>query len=84
MENFILGMSAMAFAASGLFFLKFWKKTADRFFVIFAAAFFTLALDRVVPLFIDRTNEFAPLGYLLRLIAFLLILSAVIYNNREK
>ena len=71
----------MAFAASGLFFLKFWRKTGDRLFLPFALSFFTLAIDRLVLNFIDRSSEFAPMIYLIRLVAFALILIAVYYKN---
>lgn len=81
MANFLLGMTAMAFAASGLFFLKFWRKTGDRFFLPFALSFWTLAIDRLVLTFIDRNSEIAPMTYLIRLVAFALILIAVYYKN---
>ena len=81
MELFIAGLSTMAFAASGLFFLRFWKRTADRLFMLFALAFWLLAIERIVLAFTDSTNEMRPFVYVLRLCAFLLIGLAVLDKN---
>ena len=39
LNDFLLGMIVMACDAAGLFFLRFWKKTHDRLFAMFAVAF---------------------------------------------
>ena len=82
--NFIFGMTAMAFGASGLFFIKFWKKTHDRLFLLFALAFMTLAVDRIALTLVSGNGEVTPLVYVLRLAAFVLIFLAVIDKNRAK
>ena len=46
MENFIIGVIAMASWIAGLFFLRFWRETRDRLFLIFAIAFWLLGLTR--------------------------------------
>lgn len=47
MDNFLIGMIAMALVTAGLFFLQFWRETGDRLFMIFAIAFWLLALTRL-------------------------------------
>ncbi len=46
MIQFIYGMNTMGFLAAGLFFWRFWHKTADALFVAFSAAFLLFALDQ--------------------------------------
>lgn len=77
------GAIAVASWAIGLFFLKFWKKSHDRLFLIFAVAFWGLALERLTLLSVDPTNEARPYLYLVRLAAFLLLLAAVWDKNRR-
>jgi Family of unknown function (DUF5985) len=77
------GALMMSCLVTGLFFLKFWKKTRDKLFLIFAFAFFTLSLERLVLGYIGRGNEPSPQVYLFRLGAFILILIAIINKNRE-
>lgn len=83
MEQLISGIAMAAFAASGVFFLKFWVKTSDRFFIVFAVAFWVLAFERFALALVEPLNELRPLVYLLRLAAFSLILVAVIDKNRK-
>jgi hypothetical protein len=47
MEQFIMGAIAMASAIAALFFLRFWRDTGDRLFVIFALAFLLLGITRL-------------------------------------
>ena len=77
------GAIALAYTVAGLFFLKFWVKTRDRLFAIFALAFWVLTLERVVLICLTEVKEFHPYIYLIRLFAFLLIISAVIDKNRK-
>lgn len=76
------GILAMSFAV-GLFFLKFWKKSEDRLFAIFAVAFWLLALERVALFLTIDADETQPYVYLFRLTAFVLITIAVIDKNRR-
>lgn len=79
----IAGALAGGYAVAGLFFAKFWSRTRDRLFAIFAAAFWLLAIQRVATVFSDRWLEDTTPLYVLRLIAFLLILVAIIDKNRQ-
>jgi Family of unknown function (DUF5985) len=80
----ILGAIAMATLVASLFFLRFWKNTRDRFFLFFAIAFFVEALNRVVLGLTTVAQEHEPFFYLVRLLAFGLIIVAIIDKNRAK
>ncbi|MCI0745937.1 MAG: DUF5985 family protein [Verrucomicrobia subdivision 3 bacterium] len=82
-NEFLSGALMLAYLAIGLFFLRFWRKTHDQFFAVFAAAFWVLALERIILLVQHPGNEFRPYIYLVRLIAFLLIIGAIIVKNRS-
>lgn len=82
-NQFLYGAVMMAAFCNGIFFLKFWRKTADRFFSLFAAAFFLLSLERWFLLFLKADNETNTWVFLLRLLAFAIIIGAVIDKNRD-
>jgi uncharacterized membrane protein len=70
---------------SGLFFLRFWKKSEDRLFLIFGVAFWFMALERLVLIFLAiPANEDHSLVYLIRLLSFLLILYGIADKNRKE
>ena len=81
MSLLMLGALAMASLTAGLFFLRFWRNTRDRFFLYFAVAFFIEGLDRVVVGLSANSQEQEPFFYLVRLIAFVLILVAIAEKN---
>lgn len=80
-----------AFGFSGVFFLKFWKASHDRFFLFFAVACWLLSAERLVSLFVqgaltNLTNtqiDSSSWVYLIRLLAFATILVAVVEKNRS-
>ena len=80
-EGFLLGVIATASFTAGLFFLRFWKTTRDRLFLAFAAFFFIEALNRMVLLCFDRPNEGSPWNYLIRLLALMILLFAILEKN---
>jgi hypothetical protein len=80
-EGFLLGVIATSSLAIGLYFLKFWRSTGDAFFLSFGAAFLIEAINRCTFLFFDKPNEASPWIYVVRLISFLLILSAILRKN---
>lgn len=79
LTGLLAGALAMGFAVAGLFFLRFWKESRDRLFLLFAAAFFLLGLDRVIA----STTAVGDAVYLIRLSAFVLIVAAVLDKNRR-
>jgi uncharacterized protein DUF5985 len=79
----VSGAMVMGYLVAGLFFLRFWRDTRDRLFAIFAGAFWLLALQRaVLTIVVHRGQEGSVWIYGLRLLAFLLILAAIIDKNR--
>ena len=84
MSNLLSGALIMANLVIGLFFLRFWKRTRDRLFAMFAAAFWMLALNRIILASLDAQSEFRTPVYAVRLAAFVLILVAIIDKNRDR
>jgi hypothetical protein len=81
MIAFLTGAVAMGALVASLFFLRFWRKTHDRFFLGFAVAFLLLALNQALAFWIGAAHEGVGYTYLLRVIAFALILAAIIDKN---
>lgn len=78
------GALAMAFGVAGLFFVRFWRDTRDRLFVLFALAFFVLALNRVAIALSALEGGRGDHFYWIRLCAFTLILIAIVDKNRSR
>ncbi len=78
-----MGAIAMASALAAVFFLRFWRDTGDRLFVIFALAFLLLGITRLGLALSQEYSEGETSWYWLRLAAFLLILGAIIDKNRR-
>lgn len=78
------GAVAALTLVSALFFLRFWVRTRDCFFLLFALAFAIDGLSRLVAGAVAVTNEFEPYAYLPRLLTFALIIAAVVLKNRPK
>jgi hypothetical protein len=78
----ISGAIVMGYAVAGLFFLRFWRETRDRLFLIFATAFWILGIQRLALALSGEMIEDDTGFYLVRLFAFLLILGAIVDKNR--
>lgn len=81
MPLFLLGMIAMGCAVAALLFLRFWRTGRDRLFLYFAVAFALEAVNRAIYAFNGARSEEATLYFGLRLVAFLLILWAIVEKN---
>ena len=66
-----------------LIFYKFWIKGSDRLFAFFALSFTLMGTERLILALVDAKNEYQPAFYLFRLIAFLIIIAAVVDKNRS-
>ncbi|ALG72703.1 hypothetical protein VY88_16550 [Azospirillum thiophilum] len=82
-SSFFTGALAALYAVAGLFFLRFWKRTRDALFMSFAMAFALLALNQILLALGGFEREEQSWIYLLRLLAFLLIIAAVVRKNLE-
>lgn len=83
-EGFLLGVIATASFTAGLFFLRFWKATRDRLFLAFAAFFLIEAINRIVLLCFEHPNEGSPWIYLIRLLALVILLAAIVEKNYRR
>jgi hypothetical protein len=81
---FLGGALAATAAVAGLFFLRFWRVTKDRFFVFFAVAFWLLAVNWAALAAISPAQEARHLVFLVRLAAFLVLIFAIYDKNRSK
>lgn len=82
---FFSGAVMMGFWVAGLFFFRFWMKTRDRFFAIFGLAFWMMAVEQIVIVVLNKGDEDGnrPIGYICRLLAFLIIIGGIIDKNRS-
>lgn len=78
---FFSGAVVMGFALAGLFFLKFWSKTHDELFLSFTLAFWLLGLCQALLEFSNVPTEERSGFYLIRLLAFAIILIAIWRKN---
>jgi hypothetical protein len=84
LATFLAGAIVAGFAVAGLFFLKFWKRTRDELFLAFTGAFWLLGLGQALLTFSHIPLEERSWLYLLRLAAFILILTAIWRKNRAR
>jgi hypothetical protein len=81
LEGFLLGIIVTASVTAGAIFVKFWRRTGERLFLAFGAAFVIEGLNRLTFLLIDDPTEGSPIIYIVRLLAFSLILAAIVSKN---
>jgi Family of unknown function (DUF5985) len=81
MTELIQGVTMMGCLTVALFFARFWRETGDRFFLLFALAFATFGVNRLL-LVALTDDEAETVVYVVRLLAFLLIIAAVVEKNR--
>jgi hypothetical protein len=77
----LTGAIAMASTVIALFFLRFWRNSRDRFFMYFALSFGIEGAHRVYSALSYQENEDSPLHYLIRLLAYGLIIWAILEKN---
>jgi hypothetical protein len=83
MVTFLYGAAAMGCMVIGAFFWRFWKQSVDRLFLMFSMAFWILAVDRTVLGVVEFSTEGREYVFLLRLLAFCLILYGIVDKNRR-
>ena len=84
LNSTLIGAIAMASFVSGAFFLRFWRRGGDRFFLLFALSFFFEGANRVAQALSSSPSEGSLGRYGVRLLAFSLILAAIIDKNRAR
>lgn len=83
LNQFFAGAAIVSLFVIALFFLRFWKRTHDRLFIYFAAAFVILMIERIIRAAMIIENEWAPYVYTVRLTAFVLIILGIVDKNRR-
>lgn len=83
-NDILVGGIATASIIAGLFFFRFWRSTGDRFFMFFALSFWIEGINRLVLYHWVGPNEDAPGYYLIRLVAYGLIIAAIVDKNRVR
>jgi hypothetical protein len=83
MNTLLSGVLIGFYATVALFFARFWVSTRDRLFALFALSFGLLGVQRLALTLTRGSMEDQTAFYLLRLVAFLIILVAIIDKNRR-
>ena len=84
MNQFLLGANAMGFMLVSAYFFRFWQRTRDALFVWFSLSFAVQAVAQgTFAAFAASANESRPAFYLPRLLAYCLILIAIVAKNRS-
>lgn len=81
--DFLGGAISMGFAVAALLFLRFWRRTRELLFLAFSASFLLLGITQALLILAEVPLEERSRLYLLRLVAFLLILGALWWKNRR-
>lgn len=83
MPAFISGLLTMGYATAALFFFRFYRSSRDRLFAMFGVAFVLLVIQRALLTFAPRDTGFEIALLLTRLLAYLVILIAIVDKNRR-
>lgn len=84
LDMFLLGYIASASVAVALFFLRFWKETRDFLFMAFAVFFIVQGLTRAFVLSAENPNQVIDWVFALRLLAVLVVISAILRKNSSR
>ncbi len=84
LHTLLSGSNAAMSAIAGVFFLRYGSLTRDRFFVLWAFAFWMLAANWAMIGTVEATAEGRHYAYLIRLAAFVVIAVAIIDKNRDR
>ncbi len=80
--DFVSGATMAAAVVIAVIFFRYWRQTRDRLFLGFALGFAVFSASRLILAFLDEDDEGRIFVYGLRLLAFLLILAAIVDKNR--
>ncbi|HKT72968.1 MAG TPA: DUF5985 family protein [Steroidobacteraceae bacterium] len=83
-KQFLWGMLTMAHLVAALLLLRFWRLSRDRLFLFFAAAFAALAVNWLGLALIDPQLELRHYVYLIRFVAFVLLIAGIADKNRRR
>ena len=81
MSEFLAGAATLGYLVAAAFFVRFWRRTADRLFLAFAVAFALFALNQGLAHILRVVYEPSSFVYALRVVGFLIILAAILDKN---
>jgi hypothetical protein len=84
MNQMLMGAIAAGSFIAGLFFFRFWRTTRDSFFLYFTASFWIEGVNRVALGLASASSELQPVFYLVRVVAYGLIVVAILQKNAER
>ncbi len=77
----VIGIIVMGYAIGALFFFRFWRESRDRLFLMFGIAFAVLGIQQLAYGLTNEASESPALLFLIRFIAFVIILAAILDKN---
>ena len=83
LADFVAGLIVMGYLVAALFFARFYRDARDRLFLWFSTGFVLLAVQRASLAVADLIPIDPTWYYVIRLVAFLLFLGAIIDKNRS-
>jgi len=83
MTEMLIGATAAFYLIIGLFFIRFWRSTHDRFFLFFALCFLIEAGNRILLGLLFDFREASPVYYLVRLMSYSFIIIAILDKNKR-
>jgi hypothetical protein len=83
MDIFLCGMLTACNWVAATIFLRFWRQTHDRLFLFFFIAFLVFGFSRMPRAFYDPDSAMAFYPFVVRFIAYLSILIAIVDKNLQ-
>lgn len=84
MIDFLSGAVTVGHLVAAGFFLRYWRKSGDRLFAAFSAAFVLFALNQLLSAALVVVLEPSSLIYALRVLGFVIIIAAIVDKNRPR
>ena len=81
MIDFLSGAVTFGYLVAAGFFFSFWRKTRDRLFAAFGAAFLLFALNQLLSAALVVIIEPTSVVYILRVLGFVIIIAAIVDKN---
>lgn len=83
-SDFFSGMITMGYFVAAAFFFRFWVRTSDALFIAFSVSFLLLAISTALTALLSLPYEERSWLYLIRLVAFVLLIAAILGKNFRK
>lgn len=84
MHEMLIGAIVACSFIAGLFFLRFWITTQDKFFLYFALSFLIESANRISLVMFFDLREGSPIYYLIRFLSYCFIVFAILEKNRQQ